>query len=61
MPKSFKELHSEKQELERKESLAVMRGTLDLVKICAENATSWAEFVKHLKGAIEQIDGKIGE
>lgn len=40
MPKSFKELHKEKTELERKESLVTMRGALDIIRIAAENSTS---------------------
>lgn len=61
MPKSFKELHKEKTELERKESLATLRGALDMVRIAAENSTSWEEFTELLKGAIEKIDNMIGE
>ena len=61
MPKSFKELHKEKTELERKESLATMRGALDIIRIAAQNSTSWDEFTELLKTSIEKIDNMIGE
>ena len=61
MPKSFKELHKEKTELERKESLATMRGALDIIRIAAQNSTSWNEFTELLKTSIEKIDNMIGE
>ena len=61
MHKSFKELHKEKAELERKESLATMRGALDIIRIAAQNSTSWDEFTELLKTSIEKIDNMIGE
>ena len=61
MPKSFKELHKEKTELERKESLATMRGALDIIRIAAKNSSSWGEFTELLEISIEKIDNMIGE
>ena len=61
MHKSFKELHKEKTELERKESLATMRGALDIIRIAAQNSTSWGEFIELLETSIEKIDNMIGE
>ena len=40
MPKSFKELHKEKTELERKESLVTMRGIVDIIRIAAQNSNN---------------------
>ena len=37
MPKPWKDLHKERAELERKETLASVRQILQLVKVCAEN------------------------
>ena len=56
-----KELHKEKTELERKESLATMRGALDIIRIAAQNSTSWREFTELLEISIEKIDNMIGE
>ena len=61
MPKNFKELHKEKTELERKESLATMRGALDIIRIAAKNSSSWGEFVELLEISIEKINNMIGE
>lgn len=61
MPKSFKELHKEKTELERKESLVTMRGVVDIIRIAAQNSTSWGEFTELLEISIEKIDNMIGE
>lgn len=61
MPKSFKELHKEKTELERKESLVTMRGVVDIIRIAAQNSTSWGEFIELLETSIEKIDNMIGE
>lgn len=61
MPKSFKELHKEKTDLERKEFLVTMRGVLDIIKIAAQNSASLEEFAELLKDSIEKIDNMIGE
>lgn len=61
MPKTYKELHTEKLKLEQKETLASVRQTIQLVKICAKNSTNFEEFTKLLDDAIEKIEAKMDE
>ncbi len=61
MPKTYKELHEEKGKLELQETLASVRQTLQLVKICAESSTSFEEFTNLLNNAIAKVEAKMDE
>lgn len=61
MPKTYKELHKEKADLERKETLASVRQTLLLVKICAQNSTNFEEFKNLLENTIVKVEAKMEE
>ena len=61
MPKTYKELHQEKGELERKEQLTLIRGAVELIQICARNSTSFEEFAALLEDTIGKIQQKIGD
>ena len=61
MPKTYKELHAEKLKLEQKETLASVRQTIQLVRICAENSTNFEEFTKLLNDAIAKVEAKMEE
>ena len=61
MPKTYKELHKEKADLERKETLASVRQTLLLVKICAQNSTNFEEFKNLLENTIIKVEAKMEE
>ena len=61
MPKPWKELHKEKAELERKETLASVRQTLQLVRVCAENSTNFQEFKDLLNDTIAKVEAKMDE
>ena len=61
MPKPWKDLHKERAELERKETLASVRQILQLVKVCAENSTSFEEFSELLKDCIAKVEAKMDE
>jgi len=58
---TYKELHAEKNKLEVKETLATVRQVLQLVKICAENATSFEEFASLLNNSIAKVEAKMDE
>lgn len=59
MPKTYKELHEEKNKLEKQETLAIVRQTLQLISICAENATNFQEFSDLLKNTITKVESKM--
>lgn len=61
MPKPWKELHKERAELERKETLASVRQTLQLVRVCAENSTNFQEFKDLLNNTIAKVEAKMDE
>lgn len=59
MPKTYKELHEEKNQLEKQETLATVRQILQLINICAEDATNFQEFSDLLKTAITKVESKM--
>ena len=61
MPKTYKELHVEKAKLERNETLATVRQTLQLIKICASHSINFEEFVALLNDSITKIEEKMEE
>ena len=61
MPKTYKELHVEKAKLERNETLATVRQTLQLIRICADHSTNFEEFVALLNDSITKIEEKMEE
>lgn len=61
MLKKYKEYHAEKSALERKEALASVHTTLELIRICARNSSNFDEFTELLDAAIEKIEAKMEE
>lgn len=61
MPKTYKELHVEKAKIERNETLATVRQTLQLIRICADHSTNFEEFVALLNDSITKIEEKMEE
>lgn len=61
MPKTYRELHVEKAKIERNETLATVRQTLQLIRICANHSTNFEEFVALLNDSITKIEEKMEE
>lgn len=61
MPKTYRELHAEKAKIERNETLATVRQTLQLIRICANHSTNFEEFVALLNDSITKIEEKMEE
>lgn len=61
MPQTYKELHAEKHKLEVKETLATVYQVLKLVKICADNSTTFEEFSNLLNNTLDKVEKKMNE